>query len=46
MIKPANINPQEMKATNKAKCPDCDAELDVPVRHRKRRNLMLPWMRT
>jgi len=30
MIKPAN-QPNEVKGINKAKCPDCDAELDVPV---------------
>ncbi len=23
-------NPQEVKGMNKAKCPDCDADLDVP----------------
>ena len=28
MIKPINSNSQEV---NKAKCPDCDAELDVPI---------------
>jgi alpha-aminoadipate carrier protein LysW len=32
MIKPiANLKTQEVKAINKAKCPDCDAELDVPA---------------
>jgi alpha-aminoadipate/glutamate carrier protein LysW len=31
MIKPVNSNSQEVKAMNKAKCPDCDAELDVPA---------------
>jgi alpha-aminoadipate carrier protein LysW len=25
-----NVMPQEVKAMNKAKCPDCDADLDVP----------------
>ncbi len=30
MIKQANSNPPEVKVMNKAKCPDCDAELDVP----------------
>ena len=30
MIKPVNLNSQEAKVMNKAKCPDCDAELDVP----------------
>ena len=25
-----NVNPQEVKAMSKAKCPDCDADLDVP----------------
>ena len=25
-----NVKPQEVKAMNKAKCPDCDADLDVP----------------
>jgi alpha-aminoadipate carrier protein LysW len=27
----ASLKPQEVKTTNKAKCPDCDAELDVPA---------------
>jgi alpha-aminoadipate carrier protein LysW len=32
MIKPiANLKTQEVKAINKAKCPDCDAELNVPA---------------
>ena len=26
-----NVSPQEVKALNKAKCPDCDADLDVPT---------------
>jgi alpha-aminoadipate/glutamate carrier protein LysW len=30
MIKPVHSNLQEAKVMNKAKCPDCDAELDVP----------------
>ena len=31
MIKPSvNLNSQEAKIMNKARCPDCDAELDVP----------------
>ena len=32
MIKQAaNLKPQEVRTVNKAKCPDCDAELDVPA---------------
>ena len=31
MIKPVHSNSQEAKVMNKAKCPDCDAELDVPA---------------
>ena len=27
----AGLKPQEVKAVAKAKCPDCDAELDVPA---------------
>jgi alpha-aminoadipate carrier protein LysW len=27
----ASLKPQEVKAVAKAKCPDCDAELDVPA---------------
>ena len=27
----ASLRLQEVKAINKAKCPDCDAELDVPA---------------
>jgi alpha-aminoadipate carrier protein LysW len=27
----ASLKPQEVKAITKAKCPDCDAELDVPA---------------
>ena len=30
MIKPVNPNQQEVNTINKAKCPDCDVELDVP----------------
>jgi alpha-aminoadipate carrier protein LysW len=26
-----NVSPQEVKALNKAKCPDCDADLDIPT---------------
>jgi alpha-aminoadipate carrier protein LysW len=32
MIKPSvNLKPQEVKTINKARCPDCEAELDVPA---------------
>jgi alpha-aminoadipate carrier protein LysW len=31
MIKPINSNPQNVNAINQARCPDCDAELDVPA---------------
>ena len=27
----AKLKPQEVKVTNKTKCPDCEAELEVPV---------------
>jgi alpha-aminoadipate carrier protein LysW len=27
----ASLKPQEVKTINKARCPDCDAELDVPA---------------
>jgi lysine biosynthesis protein LysW len=31
MIKPINSNPQNVNVMNKATCPDCEAELNVPV---------------
>jgi len=36
------VEPQEVKITNKAKCPDCDAELDVPVDTEKGEILSCP----
>ena len=42
MIKPVNINPQEMKAMTTAKCPDCDADIDVPENTEKGEILSYP----
>ena len=42
MIKQANSSLQEVKVINKAKCPDCDAELDVPVDTEKGEILSCP----
>ena len=38
----ATAESQEVKITNKAKCPDCDAELDVPVNTEKGEILSCP----
>ena len=38
----ATVEPQEVKIMNKAKCPDCDAELDVPVDTEKGEILSCP----
>jgi alpha-aminoadipate carrier protein LysW len=42
MITPANSNPKEVKAITKARCPDCDAELDVPADTEKGEILSCP----
>ena len=42
MIKPVNPNPKEVKQINKVKCPDCDAELDVPADTEKGEILSCP----
>jgi len=38
----ATVEPQEVKIMNKTKCPDCDAELDVPVDTEKGEILSCP----
>jgi len=38
----ATVESQEVKIMNKAKCPDCDAELDVPVDTEKGEILSCP----
>jgi len=38
----ATVEVQEVKIMNKAKCPDCDAELDVPVDTEKGEILSCP----
>lgn len=42
MIKQVNPKPEELKTINKAKCPDCDADLDIPADTEKGEILSCP----